>query len=237
MPDKNTESIHKGHRKRVKEEFLQYGFNENTPPHKILELLLFFCLPQGDTNALAHQLLDSYNGSIVDVLDAPVEELIKFKGLTESNVVLLKLIMPIARLYAKHESKGIKIFRSDAEIGSYLVKLFAGYTEENLGLLSLDGTGRRLSFDIVEKGDLGTVGVSTRKIIQTALKTNATTVILAHNHPSRIALPSGADVAMTEAVAEALSHINVRLHDHIIIADNDYVSMRQSAKYADIFNK
>lgn len=237
MSANKSNNIHSGHRKRVKEEFLKYGFNEDTPPHKVLETLLFFCLPQGDTNPLAHELLNHYNNSIAEVLEAPVEELIKFKGLTESNVVLLKLIMPIARMYAKHENSGIIRFRSHAEIGNYLTKQFIGYTEENLGLLSLDGTGQKISFDIVEKGDLSSVGISTRKIIQLALNTKATCAVLVHNHPSRLALPSGADISMTKTVYDALSHINVRLLDHIIVADDDYVSMAVSDKYKDIFNK
>ncbi|MCQ2449792.1 MAG: DNA repair protein RadC, partial [Clostridia bacterium] len=90
------DSLHAGHRARVKQEFLAHGFHENTPPHKILELLLFFCLPQGDTNPLAHELINRF-GTLTGVLQAPVEELTQFKGLTENNVVLLKLILPLAQ--------------------------------------------------------------------------------------------------------------------------------------------
>lgn len=237
MQADKSENIHKGHRQRVKKEFLEYGFNENTPHHKILEMLLFFCIPQGDTNPLAHELLNKYNNSIVDVLEAPVEELIKFKGLTESNVVLLKLIMPIARQYSKDETRKIKSFSSYSDIGNFLLNQFSGYTEENLALLCLDGVGHKKGFSIVEKGDIASVGVSTRKIIQTALSSNASCAVLAHNHPSRIALPSSQDIAITKTVAEALSHINVRLIDHIIIAEDDYVSMAQTEKYKYIFNK
>lgn len=235
MQANKSENIHKGHRQRVKKEFLEYGFNENTPPHKILELLLFFCLPQGDTNPLAHELLNQYNNSIVDVLEAPTQDLIKFKGLTKSNVVLLKLIMPIARLYAKHQTSNVNTFESYSDIGNFLLNQFSGYTEENLALLCLDGAGHKKGFSIVEKGDLASVGVSTRKIIQTALAANASCAVLAHNHPSGIALPSGQDVAITKTVSEALSHISVRLIDHIIIADGDYISMAQTQKYKDIF--
>lgn len=235
--NKKSENIHKGHRKRVKDEFLAHGFDEKTPPHKILETLLFFCLPQGDTNPLAHQLLNKYNNSISAVLEAPIEELIQFKGLTESNAVLLKLIMPIARLCAEEENANKKNFKSLSEIHNYLIKRFAGFTEENLGILCLDGACNKISFDIVEKGDLGSVGISVRNIVKLALDKNAVFVIMAHNHPSHIALPSGADIAMTENVAQALSHINVRLIEHVIIADNDCVSMAQTEKYQYLFNK
>ncbi len=67
-----------------------------------------------------------------------------------------------------------------------------------------------------------------RKIVVNALSSNASMVVLAHNHPSGVALPSGADCAGTEAVREALDVVNIVLADHIIVADNDYVSFRES---------
>ena len=92
------ENLHKDHRKRVKQDFLRNGFDHKTPSHKILEMLLFYCISRKDTNDLAHELINRY-GSLSGVLDAPVKELITFNGLTESNVGLLKMIMPIARVY------------------------------------------------------------------------------------------------------------------------------------------
>lgn len=231
-----AESLHKGHRKRVKTEFLEVGFNNKTPQHKMLEMLLFFCLPQGDTNPLAHELLNKYK-NIAGVLDAPVEELIEFSGITESNVVLLKLIMPIARKYLADKQEGISDFGSLSEIGDFLLDRYTGLTEENLGVLSLDGNMKMKDFTFVEHGDLGSVGISTRKMIQLVLKTQATYIVIAHNHPSGIALPSATDCVMTENIANAFEHINVHLLDHIIIADGDYISMAQTQKFKYIFER
>ena len=64
-----------------------------------------------------------------------------------------------------------------------------------------------------------------------ALAANATTVILAHNHPSGLALPSGEDVATTKRVAEVLGKVEVQLFDHIIVSDDDFVSLTQSGFY------
>ena len=228
------ESIHSGHRQRVKNEFLQNGFNAKTPQHKVLELLLFYCIPRGDTNTLAHELINKYK-TIAGVLDAPVEELIKFNGLTTNNIVLLKLILPIARMYTSDKQECISKFNNLSEVGDFLLGRYIGLSEEYFSVLSMDGTGRFISFDFVEHGDLGSVGVSTRKLIQLILNTQASCVVVAHNHPSGIALPSAADCSITENIANALSHIGVHLIDHIVVADNDYVSMAQSQKYKYIF--
>ena len=226
-------NLHEGHRERMKKEFLANGL-DNLPEHKMLEILLFYCIPRRDTNELAHELIDRYK-SLAGVLDAPAEELMEFKGITENGVVLLKLIIPLARAYSLKGDSKEKVFKSVEDIGEYLSKRYFGFREEVFSIVCMDTKGKLLDFKILGEGDINSVGVSTRNIVQIALNSNAVCVVLAHNHPSGIALPSNEDVAITEQVKTALSHIGVRVIDHIIIADNDYISMYQSKKYKHIF--
>ena len=226
-------NLHEGHRERMKKEFLANGL-DNLPEHKMLEMLLFYCVPRRDTNELAHQLIEKYK-SLAGVLDAPAEELVKFSGITENGVVLLKLIIPLARAYGLGRETKDPVFKSVEDIGDYLLKRYFGFTEEAFSIVCMDSKGKLLDFKILGEGDINSVGVSTRNVIQIALNSNAVCVVLAHNHPSGIALPSNQDIAITEQIKTALSHVNVRVIDHIIIADNDYVSMYQSKKYKHIF--
>lgn len=228
------ENLHAGHRERMKKEFLANGFAPDMPEHKKLELLLFYCIPRIDTNDIAHELLNRYK-NIAGVLDAPVDELVTFKGITENNVGILKMIMPLARLYIDEKNSSKAVFNNINEVGDYLLNKFLGFCEENFAVVSLDGKGQFLSFDILSKGDISSVGVSTRDLIQLAFKTNATCIVIAHNHPGGVALPSNEDIAITESVSIALKQIGVRLLDHIIVANGDYVSMNQTSKYQYIF--
>lgn len=227
-------NLHKGHRKRVKEDFLRNGFDHHTPPHKILEMLLFFCVVQGDTNGLAHELLKRYK-TLSGVFNAPVNELVEFKGITESNVVLLKMIMPLFRVCAYECRHNNPQFKTFDQIGDFLLDEFMGYTCEQVCMLCLDTGGHMLSFEHISDGDPASVGLSIRDVIKVILDCNASGVILAHNHPSGIALPSAADIEITAMLASALSHIGVRLIDHLIISDGDYVSMRNSKEFKEIF--
>ena len=113
------DNIHTGHRDRIRQEFLQHGFDKNTPPHKILEILLFYCVKQADTNPIAHELVAKY-GSVAAVLDAPIEELAAFKGLSERSALLLKLIMPTARRYLYDKSEEKPTFLGLNQIGEYV---------------------------------------------------------------------------------------------------------------------
>ncbi len=229
--DKN---IHDGHRERIRQEFLQYGFDHSTPPHKILELLLFYCVQRADTNPIAHELIKKY-GSVAGVLDAPIEELAEFKGLSERSAILLKMIMPIARRYLYDKSVQKPTFCSLDSIGKYILSRYLGETREKIGVMCLDTKGSMLRFEILSEGDLMSVGLSSRDLAKTVLDCNATAAVLCHNHPNGIAVPSDSDVRITEQAANTLSQIGVQLIDHIVLSDTDFVSMAQSEQYGHIF--
>ena len=99
---------------------------------------------------------------------------------------------------------------------------------ETVFLLCLDAKCKVLCCREIGQGSVNSAGISVRKIVEVALGANATTVVLAHNHPSGLALPSAEDIQTTRRVAAALKAVEVHLADHIVVADGDYVSMVQS---------
>ena len=90
-------SVHDGHRERLKEQFSEHGLGA-MPDHNVLELLLFYAIPRGDVNPLAHDLVDRF-GSLAAVFDAPVEELLSVPGVGENTARLIKcFLMELCRL-------------------------------------------------------------------------------------------------------------------------------------------
>ena len=228
------ENLHSGHRSRVKNEFLSGNFNNNTPDHKWLELLLFFCIMQSDTNPLAHELINKYK-TLNGVFEAPVKELIEFKGLTESNVVLLKMIIPLARQCELERSNSIfKTLKPD-NICDYILSRYYGLTTEQMSVTCIDATGRIVDFMFLSEGDIGEVSISARKIVKYVLDNDTSCVVIAHNHPKSFALPSKSDIDATIRLSDILSQVGIRLIDHIIVSDGDYVSLAQSRDYSYIF--
>lgn len=227
--------VHDGHRKRLKEEFLANGFDENTPPHKILEMLLFYSIPRKDTNEIAHDLVNRFGGSVSGVIDAPIEELVKVNGVSLHTASLIKLMTPIIRCYVTEKNEKKITYSNTDEVCEYLVNRYISYTKEVFSIISFSGSGRELGFDVLGEGNVAEVNVSVREVVETALKRRAVCVIMAHNHPDGVALPSEEDIAVTRNIKSALGHINIRLLDHIIIGDDDYVSLAQSRRYKDIF--
>ena len=219
-------TIHKGHRERLKQRFLEDGL-DNFTDIQVLELLLFYAIPQRDTNPIAHALLNHF-GSLSGVLDADVAELKKVPGISDHSATLLALVTELCRYYQVDSAQRVEILTTLDACGAYLVPRFFGRTRETVFLLWLDAKCKVLCCKEVGEGSVNSASISVRKIVETALAANATTVILAHNHPSGVAVPSGEDAQTTRRIAAALSAVEVHLADHIIVADGDYVSMVQS---------
>ncbi len=219
-------SIHEGHRDRLKKRFLENGLDGFTEV-QALELMLFYCIPQKDTNPLAHTLLDRF-GTLAQVLEAPVEELRKVPGVGEHTAVFLHLITEAARFYMVSRGTQETILPTLESCAQYLLPFFFGRKVETVFLLCMDAKCKVLCCKEIGEGGINSAGISIRRVVETALATGATSVVLAHNHPSGIALPSNEDVQTTRRVAIALQAVEVQLVDHVVVADGDYVSMAQS---------
>ena len=219
-------SIHDGHRQRLKERFRTGGL-DNFTDVQVLELALYYCIPRRDTNPIAHALIERF-GSLSQVLEASVEELQKVPGIGEGTAVYLSLLTQIGRFYLVDRSQREEILPTLDKCGEYLVPRFFGRSTETVFLLCLDAKCKVLCCREVGQGSVNSAGISVRKIVETALGVNATTVVLAHNHPSGLALPSAEDIITTRRVAAALAAVEVHLADHVVVADGDYVSMVQS---------
>ena len=219
-------SMHTGHRERLKQRFLEEGL-DNFTDVQALELLLFYGIVRQDTNPIAHNLIEHF-GSLSQVLEASPAELKKVKGISEHTAILLNLIPQLGRYYQVDCTQRMEILPTLDACGAYLVPRFFGRTRETVFLLCLDAKCKVLCCKEVGEGSVNAASISQRKVVETALTANATTVVLAHNHPSGIALPSDEDVQTTRRIAAALQAVEIQLADHIVVAEGDYVSMVQS---------
>lgn len=217
--------VHDGHRKSTRERFLVAGLDAFAD-HEALELLLYYAIPRRDTNPIGHALIERY-GSLSAVLNAPLEDLRRVEGIGENAAILLRLVSQLghrARLADARET----LMTSTARTGSYLLELFDGLNREVLYQLCLDRKGKLLACKRLSEGSANSTELNVRLLLENVILTSASAVILSHNHPSGIALPSQDDFNTTKQARAALETIGVQLADHIIVADGDYVSMADS---------
>jgi DNA repair protein RadC len=217
--------LHEGHRKRFKERFIKEGLS-NFEPHQVLELLLFFAIPRIDTNPLAHKLIDHF-GSIINVLDADVEELKSIDGLGENASTLISFVSQLSLYYAtnKHDKK--EALDSSAKACSYVKDLFLTKKYECFFVVCLDNQNRVNMAKKLFEGTTNETPIYPRILVEYALRYTATGIIIAHNHPGGSLTPSSADMQATKDIKNALHTIGVKLLDHIIVADNKTVSFAE----------
>jgi len=219
-------AMHDGHRQRMKDRFRNEGL-DNFNEINVLELLLFYCIPRVDTNPLAHRLLDHF-GSLPLVLEATPEELEKVPCVGANVATYLSLITEVGRYYQVKRTEDEAILRSVEDCGRYLMPRFFGRENETVFMLCLDAKCKVLCCKLVGEGSVNSANIPTRRIVEMALAANATTVVLAHNHPSGLAVPSSDDIQTTRKIAKALETVDIVLADHLVMSKEDFVSIAQS---------
>ena len=226
--------IHDGHRERFRDEFRDGNFNEKTPPHKVLEALLFYSIPRVDTNDIAHELINKF-GSFEAVFEASEKELMSVKGVGENTAIFIKLISISVKRVFENRHREIKCYTSLTDACDMILEKYFGVDHEMVSVLCIEASGKFAGYHVVGEGDISSVGISIRTILEAVIESNASTVILAHNHPHGTCVPSSADLEATKQIYKTLRDINVVLLDHIIIANNDYVSLKCSSQFKDCF--
>lgn len=217
--------LHEDHRQRLKARFLHEGLS-HFADHEILELLLFYAIPKKDTNALAHALLNRF-GALHFVFEADYEDLCGVDGVGSHTAMLLRMIPDLLRAYQVSMTKGKLLLLKEPEtIVDFLRPRFFGRTREEMFLLCFDDGGGLVYGGALFEGTVNAVQVHMRELIGVVLRFGATNVILAHNHPKGLAVPSSDDMAVTDMVCGGLRVIGARLVDHYIFAGDDAVSMR-----------
>ncbi len=214
-----------GHRARMREKLLNRG-PDALADYELLEMLLFFAMPKGDTKPLAKALINRF-GSFPAVLAAPQRELLATRGLGEHSVSALKLVQAAALRMARAEIMNRPILKDWDRLMDYLNAALSRERIEQFRVLFLDNKNRLLADEAQARGTVNHTPVYPREVVKRALELHATALILVHNHPSGDPTPSRDDIEMTREVRAAAAVLSITLHDHIIVGNGSWVSLRR----------
>lgn len=226
------ENIHKNHRKRMKQKFLENGI-KNFSEHEILEFLLFYSIPQGDTNALAHILINKY-GSLSKVLDAPLASLTETKGVGEHTAILIKLLPQIFKEYQSGRAESINVLKNMSDCYQLASELFCNATVEELYIVCLNGGNSILAKKMIAEGTSDKVIVVMRDITDFILKYKTSRILIYHNHPSEIMEFSKNDENLTSTIFATCILNEIDVVDHILYTHNGCLSMKNTGKLKNI---
>jgi len=225
---KNKENVHKNHRKRLRAEMRNIDY-KSLDDYKVLELLLFNCHAQKDTNPLAHNLINTF-GNFANVLEASYEQLINVNGVGEATATFLNSLLPILERYTTQKANSKQKLTTTLDYVKYYGEIIKYSTKEYFAIIPLNNRYEASKFVKMEVGINDTVEVKFDRVYDTIRNTEYKKVILMHNHPSGNPKPSPDDFYTTETIARKLNVLNIEVVDSIIVSTNGHYSFKDEGE-------
>ena len=221
----SQESKGSGHRERLRERLLTGG-PDALADYELLEFLLFAGVRQGDTKPAAKALIKHF-GSLRAVIDAEPEAMMQVNGVGRACAAALNSVSLSARRMARGKVSEQPVLSSWQALLDYLALDMGQLKHERVRVLYLNAQNRLILDHLASEGSIDEAAIHPREVIRKAFDIGATALILVHNHPSGNPEPSRADIAITNRIAEAGRHLDITVHDHVIIGEGGgHVSLR-----------
>lgn len=215
--------MHEGHRSRMREKYLKGG-EEGILDHELLEMLLFYCFPRCNTNEIAHDLIETF-GTIEGVVNADPYALQTVRGVGENAALFLNLLGTFYRRCLQCQVKDTMKFNRISVAREFGESMLRGYPNEQVWMLLLDNQLKKIDFVRLTEGTVNHVPFDIGEIFRYCISRQASAVILYHNHPNGLAVPSRDDLALTYQLEAKLAELGVYLLEHFVVSDRSCVPM------------
>lgn len=192
---------------------------------EVISLLLSFAVPAKKTKELAAALTEKF-GSLKGLLDASPEKLAEVDGMGPDAVSLITLMKPLAGSYLKEKIADRDIIEDPRDVINYLKLTCAGASAERFIGLYLNSRNELLAAEVLHEGSLAHSAVYPRKVIELAIKHNASSIIFVHSHPDSDPQPSTADLLLMRRLEKAAATVDITVHDHMIIGRQRHFSAK-----------
>lgn len=218
-------NTNEGHRKRLRNRFLQSGL-DGFLDYEIVELLLTLGTPQKDCKQIAKEAIKGFKG-LRGVLDASLDDLQTLKGIGPYNAFGIKLFQAISERYANEKIPSKISLSSPKEVAEYLKEKIGREKKEHFISVLLDAQSYLISINEISIGILNSTLVHPREVFEPAIRKLAAKIILAHNHPSGDLEPSIEDLKLTQRLVSVSELVGIHILDHLIISSQGYTSFKQ----------
>lgn len=217
---------HSGHRQRLRERFLKGGA-QALADYELLEMILYAASPRIDTKPLAKRLIAHF-GNFAKIIHATPHELARIDGMGDSAIASIKIIYSAAEKMLKSEASQGVIIQSWTALLDYCRVSIGHKKVEEFRVLFLNHKNALITDELQQIGTVNHASVYPREVVKRALDLTASSIILAHNHPSGDPTPSRDDIDITKQISKAAAALGINVHDHLIIAGNKYYSFKSN---------
>lgn len=220
MEKKLQESIHSGHRQRMRTKLMN-NKSKQMLEHELLEILLFYAQPRKNTNETAHLLLKEF-GTIQKVFDADPKDLVTIKGVSDSICAFIKLFPEMFELYNQVLRAPLTNVSTTRRLKNYIEPIIKDAVNETLYVIYIDEKCDAFAFEPLMKGNAVQVESSMDEILSLIQRKSPKAIALAHNHPYGSCAPSQEDVLSTLKIKFMLKILGIELYEHIILGLDGY---------------
>lgn len=223
MSKDDQKNLHAGHRGRIRSRYIESG-DSGFSDHELLELLLFYAIPRGNTNETAHLLIERFGG-IEGIAEATIDELVLVDGVGKNSAILLKLVLSLAKRYAL-STRDIGNRLDTLDKAAELARQYTmGAVCELVYATYLDPSMRVIDTCLISTGTVNESRPMLRTILELCLVKRASSVLLFHNHPNGSVEPSSDDIRFTTMLQRELELIGSNLAEHLIVNGTDYLAL------------
>ena len=223
-PSDETPHYH-GHRKRLRDRFLKDP--KSVPDYELLEIILFAASPRSDVKPLAKELIAKF-GSLTKLLTASAEEIMRVDGVSEAAAAAIKAAAEASSRLLLYQAKEKPVLNSWVKLLDYCKAEMGHLKKEQFRILFLNSKNMLIADEVQQEGTINHTVAYPREIVKRALELSASSIILAHNHPSGDVTPSRADIDLTMQIINAAKALDVKVHDHLIISESGHFSFKSN---------
>ncbi|WP_425362098.1 RadC family protein [Candidatus Tisiphia endosymbiont of Mystacides longicornis] len=214
-----------GHRQRLRQRIVTSA--ENLADYELLEMILFSVIPRKDVKPLAKELLTRF-GSLADLINTDKEKLLNIKGTNDNLYINFVTMRELTNRMLKQKLINQNVISSWSILIDYLKATMGNMKTEQFRILFLNKKNVLIADEVLSQGTIDQATIYPREIIKRALFNEAGAIILVHNHPSGVSKPSNTDIKLTHKIVETCANVNISVHDHVIIAANEYFSFKSN---------
>lgn len=194
---------------------------------ELISRLLKFAGPAGKTKALAKTLTEKFGG-LKGLMNASAEELATVEGMNQAAVSLIALMKPLAGAYLREKITNRDLIEDSRDVINYLKLTYSAESSERFIGLYLNAKNELIAAEILHEGSLAHSAIYPRKVIELAIRHNASSIIFVHSHPERDPDPTQADLRLMKRLEKAAATVDITVHDHMIIGAFRHFSARAS---------
>lgn len=212
------------------EKFISYG-PETLTDAELLAIIIRTGTPQMSARELGEEVLKAagkYGNGLLGLYQIPLQELMLVKGIGKVKAVKLKALAELCTRMAQTKAKSKLSFKEPYSVADYYMERFRHEKVEHILLLHFDSGLNLLDEQIISTGTANASLLSPREVYISAFRSQASYIMLLHNHPGGNPAPSSNDIDITDRIAKIGKTIDISLLDHIIIGDNSYFSFKES---------